>query len=105
MFTRSSPRDGRLDEARSYDVPQPPTRSARPDLPCEGERHGPAPRPETVRDSVIGGCLVRNDRADAKGSVSLRALGGAGNVLAANALGVPPEIDPAFLQAPGRDRP
>jgi len=58
-----------------------------------------------VRDSLVGGCLIRNDRADAKGWVSLRALGGAGNVLAANALGSPPEIDAAFLKAPARDRP
>ena len=53
-----------------------------------------------VSDSHVRGCLIRNDRADAKAWVSLRAAGGRGNVIEGNALGAPAKIDPASLREP-----
>ena len=55
---------------------------------------------KAVTDSLVTGCLIRNDRADAKGWVSLRAIAGGGNVITNNLLGTPPEIDPKCLLAP-----
>ncbi len=49
---------------------------------------------EDVSDSLVSGCLIRNDRADANKCLSLRATGGRGNVIAGNALGSPAQIDP-----------
>ena len=43
-----------------------------------------------VSDSRLGGCLVRDDRPDAR-TVSVRVVGGKGNVFADNALGRPAE--------------
>jgi hypothetical protein len=47
-----------------------------------------------VSDSLVTGCLIRNDRADATRWLSLQAVGGRGNVIAGNALGGPAKIDP-----------
>ena len=52
-----------------------------------------------VSDSVVSGCLVRNDLPDAKAWVSLRAVGGRGNVITANVLGGPARIDAASVFA------
>ena len=53
-----------------------------------------------VSDSRVSGCLIRNDRADANAWVSLRAVGGRGNVIAWNVLGAPAAIDPKCLLDP-----
>jgi len=53
-----------------------------------------------VSYSRIGGCLIRNDRGDAKAWISLQAIGGKSNVIAGNVLGGPAKIDPAGLLDP-----
>ena len=55
---------------------------------------------DRVSDCRVGGCLIRNDRADAKPWLSLRAVGGSGNVIAGNVLGGPADIDPKCLLDP-----
>jgi hypothetical protein len=46
---------------------------------------------KNVKDSRVSGCLVRDDRGNAK-SVSLKASGGGGNMIVGNLLGSPPQI-------------
>ena len=55
---------------------------------------------KAVADSIVTDCLIRNDRPDARGWVSLRAIAGSGNVITNTLLGTPPEIDPKCLLAP-----
>jgi hypothetical protein len=44
-----------------------------------------------LTDSRISGCLIRDDRPEAK-SISLQATGGGGNMIVDNLLGAPPQI-------------
>jgi hypothetical protein len=46
---------------------------------------------KNLQDSRISGCLIRDDRPQAK-SVSLEAIGGGGNMIVGNLLGSPPRI-------------
>ena len=55
---------------------------------------------KAVSDSLVSGCVIRSDRADEKAPVSLRAVGGSGNVIAGNVLSGRAEIDPTCLLDP-----
>ncbi len=46
-----------------------------------------------VSRSRVSGCLIRNDRPDAKGWLALKAAGGSGNMIVNNLLGAPTETD------------
>ena len=46
---------------------------------------------KNLQDSRISGCLIRDDRPQAK-SMSLQAIGGSGNMIVGNLLGSPPQI-------------
>ncbi len=53
-----------------------------------------------LSDSRISDCLLRNDRPDAKGWLSLKASGGRGNLLADNLSAAPAVIPTHFLAGP-----
>lgn len=53
---------------------------------------------KNVTDSRVSGCLIRNDRPDAKAWTPLKVTGGRGNQIAENLLDRPADVDPAAVR-------
>ena len=54
-----------------------------------------------VSHSRVSGCLIRTDRPDAKGWLSIKATGGKGNMIVGNLLGAPLAVDPKTAHLSG----